>query len=138
MLTELFKYLVCLFYPKSGSCDITIVRRDRSATGRIGEIYLDGKYVGMSCDAFGTDEELIKLPVSLGFKGGKRVLRTDLYLISRGDFTARIDYNKCMLGSQDPKENDSVLSNLISRLSKKEYIRLTVLNRYLIPLRGEK
>lgn len=138
VVSELFNYIVGLIKPTAGSCEITVVRRDQSPTGHIGEVYVDGKYVGMSCDNFINEDELFKHPVSIGFDFDSRVLKTQDYVITKGDFTAHVPYNTALLGSQNPEENDTVLYTLIEAVKGFKHIRLTVLNRPLIPLRSNK
>jgi hypothetical protein len=135
MLKELFKYFSHYIKPRAGTCEVTIVRRDISPTGRIGEVYVDGKYVAMSCDALMYDDEVIKYPLAINFDLHQRILCTELYTVSRGDFTAKVQTNFILIGSQDPTDNDLMLATLIDKVSGFRYIRLTVLNRYLEPLR---
>lgn len=132
MLKELFKYFAYFIIPAASSRDITIVRRYKTATGWVGELYIDGKHVGMTCDNFIDGQELIRHALQVGYEGWKRVLRTDIYVISRGDFQALVPYNTCYVGSLDPKTNDGVLSELINKCNGYKYLRMTVLNRPLI------
>ncbi len=129
MLLEFLKYVGNILEPKAGSRDITIVRRYKTPTGFTGEIYVDGKQHGVSCDSFLDGVELFRLPLNVGFESGKRVLRTDSYCLSNGDFTAKIPYNYCYVGSLEIDNNVRSLSDLLDKCMGFKYIRLTVLNR---------
>jgi hypothetical protein len=131
-LIELLKYFKGFFVSQADSCDITIVRRYETPTGFNGEIYINGRQMGMSCDAFIKAVELFKLPLTIGFENGNRVLRTSEYVITKGDFTARIEPNRCLIGSATPSENEASLGRLIDAVEGFKYIRLSVLNRLLI------
>src|ERR1017187_2988132 len=112
MLLELFKYLLLQFNSLSGSCDITIVRRYETPCGVNGEIYIDGRYFGVTCDSFINAVELFKHVLKIGFEDGHRVLRTDSCILTNGDFTAKVPYNVCLIGSSELHLNETALKDL--------------------------
>jgi len=132
MLTELFKYLLGFFIQTADSCDVTVVRRYETPCGYNGEVYVNGKQLGVSCDAFLGAVEVFRHPLEIGYERGKRILRTDCLTITNGDFTAKVAPNYCLIGSLEPKENEAILSRLIDAVKGFKYIRLTVLNRLLV------
>ncbi len=130
-VTELVLYLLSFLHSKQGTCDITIVRRYNSGCGYNGEVYIDGRYYGVSCDRFLDGQEIFKHSLRIGYESGHRVLRTDTYVLTQGDFTARVDANVCLIGSAEQHLNETALRDLIDTIQNKQYLRLTVLNRLL-------
>ena len=136
MLLELAKYFIGFISDTHGTCDVTLVRRYNTPCGFVGEMYVDDgdgvpKYFGVTCDNFVDRQELIRHTLRIGFEQGRRVLRTDTYVITNGDFTAKVAYNTALVGSMQPTENREMLSRLIDKVKDKQYIRMTVLNRLL-------
>lgn len=128
MIKEFIKYAISFIKPKKDSVDITIVRRYKTPSGYNGELYVNGKQIGMACDnVIGGIE--VRDALVIGYEGGQRVLRNSLYCVSNGDFTLRLDYNKILVGSLEKEENTLILSRLIDLVSGARLIRLIILNR---------
>ncbi len=132
MLLELIKYFKHLFVSKHDGAEITIVRRYPTAAGWIGELFFNGRYVGVTCDGINFGEEVFKHSLDIGFEQSHRVLRTKDFVICRGDFQSKVPFGSCYVGSLDPKENDVILSNLVDKVEQFRYLRLTIINRPLV------
>lgn len=128
MIREFIKYVLSFIKVKKDSVDIVIVRRYKTPVGYNGELYVNGKQIGMSCDNVIGGVE-VRDQVSIGFENNKRVLRNHFYVISNGDFTLRLDYNKILVGSLEKDENNLILARLIDQVQSAKLIRLIILNR---------
>lgn len=128
-MNELFSFLINLFKSKSGVCNVTIVRRYGTPVGYNGELYVDGKQIGMTCDNLIGSNEVYRHPLRVSFSQGRWVLQSDAYSLDRGDFTKPLAIDSIVVGSDVPTENNQVLSRLITAVSKYDVIYLTILNR---------
>lgn len=132
MLIELYKYIRYVILPVSGSCDLTIVRKYPTPSGFNGEIYINGKGFGLSCDNLNSGVEVNRYPIVISFASGRRILKSDAYVIRDGEFTELLPAFEASVGSLNPKENKLILPQLIDALSGYKLIKLTVLNRLLV------
>jgi hypothetical protein len=120
LLKDILNYLSYLIQPKAGIADIVIVRRYPDATGSmIGEIYIDGKQIGNSCDKFINAIEFIKQPIYRRFNS----IGNNVYNIKQYDFISGAPQDVCYV---------DCINDLMHKLEGIKEIRLTVLNRLLI------
>lgn len=131
-LIEFFKYMIGCISPKAGIADVTIVRRYKTECGYVGELYVNGRKLGMTCDSFIGGIEMYKQPLAIGYEGGRRVVATPCYTLCSGEFTSPVPCDVCYVGSETPEANQFVMPELLNAVASIKTIRLTVLNRVLV------
>ena len=131
MIIEFLKFIKSWIVPRHGVVNVTMVRRYKSNNNWIGELYVDGRMMGMTSDSILGPQEF-KAILSMGYKDGQRVLKSLHVVIERGQFTEPQAIDTVRVGSNDPKENDKVLSKLIDMVQAKSDINFIVLYRPLV------
>lgn len=100
MIRKLKAFVYALFHPEP--IEMVIVRRYMDAQKNfIGELYMNGKMIGMSCDS---------LPYSAGVNGANTGAHCEM-----GDFTAPMDVNVIRVGGATPLETAHVRNDMLLR-----------------------
>jgi len=114
MISRLRAVLYAMLHP--GQVELVVVRRYPDAQGRfIGELYLDNRMIGMSCDTMPFD--------AMAANGSRVSVEFDR------DFLAPMAENRLRVGSMEPGENEAVRR----RVARMRYcdLRISVMNRFV-------
>jgi|SRR6185295_3931067 len=115
MINRLIKWL----RPVKEQAMVTVVRRYITANGFIGEIYIDGKQVGVSCD------NLTQIRGPLAHNWPWRSVGNPESLLKYGDFKLKTPLGQCYIAAIDGSD----IMDLVLQTIKKYDARLLVLAR---------
>lgn len=104
---------------------VTIVRRYSTANGWIGEIYIDGRQIGVSCD------NLRSYNGQLRQLWPWNVIGNETTQIRYGQFVSRAPFGCCLINSIDGKDGKAVISQLMDAV-RGHTAKLIVLDRLWI------
>ena len=105
MVSKFKAFVYALFHPRPIA--LTVVRRYLDAKANfIGELYLDGKMIGMSCDS---------LPYAIGALPEGTVAIVQVHFDLEHDFTTLMPPNTIRAGGNTPEETKAVRKLLLSK-----------------------
>lgn len=132
MIRKAMNTLLNWIKPVRESASVVIVRRYGTANGYIGELYINGRNIGVTCDNLAVTGVRSKpLTRTWPFKA----LTNGIDTIRYGDFAVRAPLGVAFVGSTTQSETKQVINNLLDAVNGKE-VSLTILERLWADLKA--